>query len=711
MPSPGLGAKVKNTLVGWVSDVLSELGEAFVNIGTAIAEGILFILKAPTEWAADRLQEVVENKLGRKLYPGEFFPERGSPGMLEDLIIQLSRAIGFIAAIGFGMVGYWSQIFVAESQAKYPANVIPPDELILQLYRGQIEPQVAKDELSRNGFSEEWADRIIEARRPRNAPDEYLRMWLRGESMEGGIDDKLAELGFPEDEINILKTLAHYIPAVPDLVRMAVREAFTPEIVERYQLHADFPPEFAEWAERVGVSEEWAKNFWAAHWELPSITMAFEMLHRGIITDEELATLLRTLDVMPYWRDKITAVAYRPYSRVDVRRMYGVGVLDEAAVKRSYLDLGYDNEKAENMTAFTLLFGKSAERDLTKAELLRGYREGILDEATVNEALIDMGYDADEATFYIALEDVKKADALTKFKIDLGVTRYRAGDIDINELRGILGQLNLPAEQQDLIIEREQLKDTVKETLPTREDVTRWFHTERLDETDARQYLSTMGYSDILIDLYLIEQEKAPTGGTTLRWLVKGLIDEGTARSYLKDARYGDAEIDLLIMEATDLAPALEKLPPIKAIQTWYLTELITVMQAEEYLRAYGYADSDITLFITEWTPKPEEVKPRLPSIKTVGRWFVLDIVTEAETVDYLDQLGYVEPEVSRYLDEWTPTPAEIELRLPGVNVVGRWYKKAVIEESGAREYLVSLGFAAREVDRFMAEWAPEEIV
>jgi len=650
MPSPGLGVKVKNTLVGWVSDVLSELGEAFVNIGTAIAEGILFILKAPTEWAADRLQEVVENKLGRKLYPGEFFPERGSPGMLEDLIIQLSRAIGFIAAIGFGMVGYWSQIFVAESQAKYPADVIPPDELILQLYRGQIEPQIAKNELSKNGFSGEWADRIIEARRPRNAPDEYIRMWLRGESMEGGIDDKLAELGFPEDEINILKTLAHYIPALPDLVRMAVREAFTPEIVEQYQLHADFPPEFAEWAERVGVSEEWAKNFWAAHWELPSITMAFEMLHRGIITDEELATLLRTLDVMPYWRDKITAVAYRPYSRVDVRRMYGVGVLDEAAVKRSYLDLGYDDEKAENMTAFTLLFGKSAERDLTKAELLRGYREGILEPKPTHNALVEMGYSEDEADFYIALEDVKKADALTKFKINLSITRYRAGDIDVNELRGILGQLNLPAEQQDLIIEREQLKDTVKETLPTREDVVRWFHDGLLDEPDAKQYLSTMGYSDTLIDLYLIEQEKAPTAGTTLRWLVRGLIDEGTARSYLKEARYGDSEIDLLIQEATDLAPALEKLPPIKQVQTWYLAELISIGEAEVYLKAYGYGDKEIGLFIHEWTPTPEEIAPRMPTIKTIERWFLLDIVDETAARSYLETIGFREPEIGYHM-------------------------------------------------------------
>ena len=57
------------------------------------------------------------------------------------------------------------------------------------------------------------------------------------------------------------------------------------------------------------------------------------MLHRGVIDTAELDMLLRAQDVMPFWRDRLTAIAYRPLTRVDVRRMYKQGVLNVIKTK------------------------------------------------------------------------------------------------------------------------------------------------------------------------------------------------------------------------------------------------------------------------------------------------------------------------------------------------------------------------------------------
>ncbi|GAH24689.1 unnamed protein product, partial [marine sediment metagenome] len=79
------------------------------------------------------------------------------------------------------------------------------------------------------------------------------------------------------------------------------------------------------------------------------------------------------------------------YTRVDVRRMYKTGTLDRAAVKTSYLDLGYDEEKAENMTKFAIAEGVSAEKELTKADILDGYKRTLFNEAEAFTMLLDLG--------------------------------------------------------------------------------------------------------------------------------------------------------------------------------------------------------------------------------------------------------------------------------------------------------------------------------
>ncbi|GAG78096.1 unnamed protein product, partial [marine sediment metagenome] len=86
----------------------------------------------------------------------------------------------------------------------------------------------------------------------------------------------------------------------------------------------------------------------------PSPQQGFDMLHRGVISDDELNMLLRALDVMPFWRDKLTQIAFRPLTRVDVRRMYKQGVLTETEVYESYLIAGYNEQNAERMAEFTV---------------------------------------------------------------------------------------------------------------------------------------------------------------------------------------------------------------------------------------------------------------------------------------------------------------------------------------------------------------------
>ncbi|GAH21078.1 unnamed protein product, partial [marine sediment metagenome] len=92
----------------------------------------------------------------------------------------------------------------------------------------------------------------------------------------------------------------------------------------------------------------------------------------------ELSRLLKSLDIMPFWRDKLTEISYNPLTRVDVRRMYKLGVLDESEVKKSYLNIGYNENDAEKMTAFTKKYEGDTEKELTKSAIDKAFKNDII---------------------------------------------------------------------------------------------------------------------------------------------------------------------------------------------------------------------------------------------------------------------------------------------------------------------------------------------
>ena len=162
---------------------------------------------------------------------------------------------------------------------------------------------------------------------------------------------------------------------------MAVREVFNPVIVEKFGQDEDFPEQFAEYAAQQGISRFWAEKYWEAHWVLPSVQMGYEMLHRRVIDMETLKQLLAAQDIMPGWRDALIDISYKPYTRVDIRRMHDVGVLNDDEVYESYLDLGYSPDKAKNMTEFTIRLNDPDPDDidslegLTRAAIINSFKD------------------------------------------------------------------------------------------------------------------------------------------------------------------------------------------------------------------------------------------------------------------------------------------------------------------------------------------------
>lgn len=210
------------------------------------------------------------------------------------------------------------------------------------------------------------------------------------------------------------------IPGTSDLVRMELREVFRDD--ERLE-QLDPPPSetFIKFMREQGFDRFHSESFWAAHWELPGVQVAFEMFHRlrpGVVskelqfTREDLKKLLKRLDVLPQFHDQLIAIAFRPLTRVDVRRMWRIGIFrDKSELTSAYLNLGFSPEDAGRMTEFTVKFLEPEDRALTKSDTLKAYIEDILTEDQTIDALESIGFDTADIEILLNIASERKLKA------------------------------------------------------------------------------------------------------------------------------------------------------------------------------------------------------------------------------------------------------------------------------------------------------------
>lgn len=446
---------------------------------------ILGGLQKGVEDATTEDQQTIDGLLDRLL--------KGDLGATDELLAFLTTSpvdpiYKFLG--GFAMLWAWLGAILPGGMAPFSrlldykfdktARSWIPDTSLLQALRFRF-PGLEEqwdDVGSSLGIGEEFKPILQEAARIRTPEALLLALWRRGDMQETDLDKEFSARGWDPENIASFKDASELRPAIQDIIRMAVREAFTPEIIEDFQLDAELPDRFLEEAEKLGMPREFAERFWFAHWVLPSLGDAFEMFHRlrdpnsdtffGI---DDLRTLVKTQDISPFFRDRLIEIAFRPLTRVDVRRMFRDGTLNREQVKSSYLDIGYNDTNAELMTDWTVKRARQSQKDLTRTNIIKGYKRKMFTQAEALAGLERIGYDADEAGFFVAMADFELAEMLQDQVLDTVEFRFVEGIITQTQVYDEIGALNLPAPQVEELLVEWNLKRQRKARLPTRAEI------------------------------------------------------------------------------------------------------------------------------------------------------------------------------------------------------------------------------------------------
>lgn len=365
-----------------------------------------------------------------------------------------------------------------------------PDDILEDIIKADIHPD----------YAEKYLDGIL----TKPASTDIIAYELRQDPNLSDLSSKLKRIGIHPKYFELYKELAYQIPPVADIITMAVREAFTPAIASRFGQYEDLPPDFVSWVGKKGLSKEWAERYWAAHWSLPSPSQGFEMLHRGIITKDDLSMLLRALDIMPFWRDKLVSMAYTLFTRIDVRRMYRMGVLNEKEVKDAYTKLGYEDTDAQKMTDFVI---KEARQTLSKfsvSDVINAFTKGLIDANKAGSVLRDMDIKESEIAYIISSAGYKKDWTYKQENIDAIRNLYKKGTYDEDLTRTKLSGLGLQSDYITLLLQQWQLKaEEEKITTWTTAQTLAFLKKGIISRSRARQELTELGYDDEHINVYI----------------------------------------------------------------------------------------------------------------------------------------------------------------------------------------------------------------
>lgn len=360
------------------------------------------------------------------------------------------------------------------------------------------------DNISKAGISPVYAQQYYDGVLTKPNTQDLIEYLLRKDPKLPSLDNELRKIGIHKDYFDTYKTLAYPIPPISDLITMAVREAFTPDIAARFGQYEGLPKDFVSFAQQKGLTEEWASRYWAAHWSLPSISQGFEMLHRGIIDKNDLSLLLRALDIMPYWRDKLIEMSYHPLTRVDVRRMHLIGTLDEAGVKKAYLDVGYNEANAKLMTDFTIRYNKRSLSGFTPRDVINAYINQFIDQGKATSILRDIGVKSTEITNIMQLASNKRQWKYNTERIQAIGNLFKKERITEDQARNELHSLGLSSDFVETQVNQWlPTKESLQPATFTQAQTLKLFTLHLITETRARQELKLLKYDQERIDLLI----------------------------------------------------------------------------------------------------------------------------------------------------------------------------------------------------------------
>ena len=152
--------------------------------------------------------------------------------------------------------------------------------------------------------------------------------------------------------------------------------------------------------------------------------------------------------------EKVFRKDYRPtdLSRSLIEKAYKQGLIDEKEFEERLAVLGYPDRDIKILKAMIQLDLIEDSRSLTKSEILRAFRLGLIDENTALSFLLMLGYLENAAKLLIAMEKAKKEIDFKEDLVNIFKKEFKEDLISEDEFRNRLVALGYSLEDIEKIV-------------------------------------------------------------------------------------------------------------------------------------------------------------------------------------------------------------------------------------------------------------------
>ncbi len=438
--------------------------------------------------------------------------------------------------------------------SKTTPNPAPVSNLIQSMIIDPSRASENRKELKKYGYDDTQIDNIILSYY-NTVPMELIRInYLRGNIGSDLMYERMRELGYTDTRIQEIIQTWTVLPGPQDLFTMVGHEAFEPDQYKALGLDQEFPADQVQWLEAQGISADWAMKYWISHWQQPSLTQGFDMLHRGAITRNELEMLFKVQEIPNFWREKLLKITYDPYTRVDIRRMHELGVLNAEDIVHAYQDIGYDAEKAVKMAEFTIKLNAEGTKTIANSTVLSSYADDLIERTQAKDLLKQHGMSDDVAEFYLVNKEYERDLKVVNMYIDILEDKYMYNLITESQASSELNKMGLRGSKIEAILEKWRVQKYKTEKKPTHTELDDLLIEGIIGESEWTNGMSELGYNfryqgwfRKLIDRYVNISQKLPTKAEVISWYKKGLLDEQGFRNEMKLLGYASKYIDLYL--------------------------------------------------------------------------------------------------------------------------------------------------------------------
>lgn len=524
---------------------------------------------------------------------------------------------------------------------------------------------------------------------------DLLYFYYAGEYTLAEFNREASELGWREKDIRVLPETLYRSPSPSDLKLLYDAGILDNDSLEKELIKTGHNPRYVPTLAAAVIHDESTVD------KGVSVSSLKKAYREGLRTRAEFLQLMRLLgytfqaielelDILDNERE----TEARKLSMEQVHKAYLKNIVQPSEVLHFLLDLTYPLTDAQ-----TILKTWNAEKApkvlrVNQGTIIAAFKNGVLSETETYHRLAEVGYTNDDIALLIENAKVGAGRVVKTLSLSHILSAYAIGAISEVELKTRLTNYGALAVDIPIYIKLAKFDPFQKTTI---EDIEQAAKLGVIDKARSIDMQLALGIDRTTAELRATtwqtyrDQFKPRLSAGTLAVLYKqAVISKDELTRGLKAIGFKDSDVTALVRSA-DLAFPRELIG--SEIKEIYLSGVIDRGRAVSLLVKSGLSQENANLSADAWDKTIARAAPR-PSIQQYLSAFRNDLLTEAELITKLRELGLGEDAIAFYLRTLQAPEVEVTESLTKTDILGLYGDELMTFEQ-ALERLINSGYSA----------------